>query len=111
METNKQPCNQCPYRRESLPGYLGELNYQPELFLQQLDCKEIHPCHMAINWENCTEEDLFAAKKCTGALQFMNNSLQIHRNREVAELQKTVGRNENVFNWKREFINHHKGKD
>lgn len=111
METNSKPCNQCPYRRESLPGYLGDANYQPEVFLQQLDCRDMHPCHMAVDWNDYTEEDLLKAKKCTGALQFMNNSLRIHRNREIAELQKTVGKNENVFQWKSEFINHHKEKE
>lgn len=109
---NDKPCNQCPYRKESLPGFLGDANYQPELFLQQLDMKEMHPCHLAIkDWENYTKEELLAANKCTGALQFMNNSLRIHRNPKIAALQKTAGKNEKVFQWKSEFIEHHKERD
>ena len=71
----------------------------------------MHPCHMTIDWENYTEEDLLAAKKCTGALQFMNNSFMIHRNAVVAKLQKTVGKNSDILQFKHNFIKHHEEKD
>lgn len=108
MKTNKTPCNECPYRKDSLPGYLGDESHNPELFLQQLDCKEMHPCHQMVDWNDYTEKDLGAASKCTGALQFMNNSFMRHRNMEVVKLQQTVGKNKDIMQFKHEFINHHK---
>lgn len=105
---SKKPCKECPYRKESLPGYLGEANYDPELFLQQLDMPELHPCHLAVDWESHTEQELLEAKKCVGALQFMNNSFMISRSQNIAVLQKEVGKNDEVISFKHNFIKHHR---
>lgn len=104
MNTTIKPCHQCPYRKDSARGYLGENSYKPQLFLEQLEFDDLHPCHLSVNWE---EEDFNKSSVCVGALQFMNNSCKLHRNIEIARLQKMVGRNENILSFNHNFIKHH----
>lgn len=98
-----QPCKECPYKKDSLPGYLGESSYDPERFLQQLE-GQVHPCHLTVDWENNNHDK---SQVCIGALQFMNNSCMMSRNKDVVALQKEVGKNENVLSFKHNFIKHH----
>lgn len=100
----KKPCKQCPYRKTSAPGYLGESSHDPQRFLQQLDLPTSHPCHNTVDWD---EEDYNKAKVCIGALQFMNNSAKLSRNPELKTLQSSLGKNDELFNWSSEFIKHH----
>lgn len=111
MNTTKKPCRECPYRKASAPGYLGECNYDPERFLLQLNNPDLHPCHLTINWEDYTEEEILEAKTCIGALQFMNNSMMLSHSAKVREMQKQAGKNPDVFQFKHNFINHHKAEE
>jgi hypothetical protein len=104
----KQPCNQCPYRKDSTKGWLGEASYDPESFLQQLHLPTPHPCHVRVDWNGATKNDIECAPHCIGELQFMNNSLKLSRYPEFIELQKEVGKNDELFKWESEFIRHHK---
>jgi hypothetical protein len=105
----KRPCNQCPFRRNSLQGYLGESSYNPEEFLLQLDLPDVHPCHTQVNWESENlDEVMKKAPRCVGSIQFMNNSGKISRYKPIAELQRQYKKNPDVFQWKKEFIDHHK---
>ncbi len=105
----KKPCSECPYRKNSIKGWLGESSGDPMDFLAQLQNPDLHPCHKTIDWEKDDDIEKSDAPKCVGALQFMNNSLQISRYPEIAKLQKTVGKNlDEVMHHKKEFIEHHK---
>lgn len=105
----KQPCNQCPFRKNSLPGYLGEGTYNPELFLSTMEHSPI-PCHITMDWENpdfeLTEEMIYDSP-CVGSLQFMKNSCKIPRSIGYRKLAEPFQKNDEVFNWKKEFIEHH----
>lgn len=85
----KNPCKQCPYRKESAPGYLGNLSYKPTEFLKGIE-HDVHECHLTVNYE---ENDYSKANVCIGALQFMNNSAMLSKNNEVATMQKIAGNN------------------
>jgi hypothetical protein len=109
MHSKKKPCKQCPFRKNSAKGWLGGDSGNPEQFLQQLDHPNFYPCHSAINWEReNVDEQGMKAPRCAGALQFMNNSMMQSRNSEVRELQKPLGKNDEVMQFKHNFIEYHK---
>lgn len=110
MKANKKPCGECPYRKNSIEGWLGEDSHNPTRFLQQLEGPMIHPCHKAVDYEQSSEEvdeQSINAPRCAGALQFMNNSLMLSKYKEVAQLQKELGKNPDVMQFKHNFIKHH----
>jgi hypothetical protein len=53
------------------------------------------------------EQALKEAPHCTGALQMMNNSCMLSRDREIMSQQKQVGKNDNVFMFQTEFTAYH----
>lgn len=101
-----KPCKQCPFRRTSLPGYLGEASYDPESFLQSIEHSPI-PCHLTVNWEE-KHPDVSKSPVCIGSLQFHKNSCKQPRNVEYGVMVMNSTKNKDVFNWKIEFIKHHK---
>jgi len=113
----KKPCKECPFRKESAPGYLGTLSHQPEEFLKPMEY-HIMPCHMAIDYDDDEgKTDLTKAainSPCIGALQFMNNSCKFPRGAREPGIYQThlenAGTNPNVFKWSNDFIQHHKSK-
>lgn len=105
----KKACVECPFKRNSAPGYLGEVSYQPEVFLQQINGPAM-PCHLSIDWEEKSEAKFDKAKECVGALQFMNNSFKMSRDVQTAKLQKEFGKSDEIFSKTIEFINHHKNE-
>lgn len=114
---DRKPCKQCPYRKNSSPGYLGESSGDPERFLIQLQTDELHPCHLSVDWDaiealEASGEDfgiipLNPDNVCIGALQFMNNTCQRSRYKAVRELQKEAGTNEDVIESRKAFIERH----
>lgn len=109
LTTKKEACKECPYRKDSIHGWLGGSSGDPEGFLQQLNRPNVHPCHKEVNWED--EENLEAsiqkANVCTGALQFMNNDCKLSRFPEVTKLQDDVEHSDQIFRNRRDFIKHH----
>lgn len=97
---HKKPCRECPWRRASLPGFLG--GYEPEQFTQQVqfDGPPL-PCHM-------THDGVEAQAMCAGALIFMRNSCKSAHHPDYGDARAQVEPDrENVFCWSHEFINHH----
>lgn len=106
-ERRKSPCSQCPFRRNSVRGYLGADD--PEHFLSLTMRDATMPCHMDIDysdkdWLTTQEPD---APLCVGALQFQNNFMKLARDPEVARGQRAVGESANVFSNPEEFLVHH----
>lgn len=93
--------------KSSAKGYLGEVSYNPKAFLIQLD-EGIMPCHLSVQWEKANYSK---AVPCAGAMQFMNNHGQLSRAPLAARAQKAYGKNEDVFQFRHEFIEHHSHKD
>lgn len=103
-----QPCNECPFRRKSAPGWLGP--WEPEQLLAALDY-EPFPCHQTIQDVGLSFEDE-NLQSCAGAAIFFNNSIKMSRQRGMAEHQKLLKEipdevKQSVFTRPHEFIEHH----
>lgn len=113
MNSCSKPCPECPYRKTSLRGWLGESWSNPQRFLTQLDIPQLHPCHMSVEWDSDEIEDeidLDDKPICAGAIHFMNNSFKRSRYPEVLVLQEKLGKSDEVFKNTMDFIQHHQIK-
>ena len=74
----KQPCNDCPFRRKAMPGWLGAGS--PESFLDCMNRDEPLPCHQTIDYDDPEWLSKWTAQEtgsmCAGALIFMANKMQ-----------------------------------
>jgi hypothetical protein len=102
----KTPCRECPFRRRSLPGWLGASN--PEEFLATTLADAEMPCHMTVDYEDpYWEDELDMAQFCAGALIFFRNICKVSRDRSRPLLPADK---ENVFATPAEFLAHHKSE-
>jgi hypothetical protein len=104
-----QPCKECPFRKKSFPGYLGEASGDPQRFLLTLETKPI-PCHMQVDWEGTDAEyaDALAwTKPCLGSLQFLKNTCKLPWDKKYAAMRNEAERNPEVFEIRTDFIKHH----
>lgn len=103
----RKPCKECPYRKDSMPGYLGESSYNPNEFLSQLELPNLHPCHMQVDWDS-EENNIDKADVCAGAMQFCKNTMKMLRNPSLEKIrQKMTVDSSIVFDRRYEFINYH----
>lgn len=103
-------CKECPFKRESLPGYLGDCSYEPERFLDGLQ-NHVMPCHMSINWDAITESKIKYKTPCKGSLIYLKNIMVLPVNKEYAALRNSVEPDETIFKTRAEFIKYHKDED
>lgn len=101
----QKPCNDCPFRRKAMPGWLGAGS--PESFIDCMQRDEPLPCHQTIDYEDpkwLTKwmQQRNTGKMCAGALTFMANKLQHH------PFEKMPKDHENVFSNSLEFVRHHR---
>ena len=105
------PCTMCPFHRTSWRGYIGGHKHASEITDIVMN-DEKFPCHLAVNheveenglsFEGAVEE----APYCAGGLALMNNSLKLSRSPSVKELQKVVGRRDDVFKNAAEMVAYH----
>ena len=101
-----RPCRECPFRRESLPGYLGADN--PRHFVALAMSDEQMPCHLTVDYESddWREQAEQEGTQCSGRAIFLANQFKLTRNREVGRLPRDVV---SVFQWPHEFLAHHEG--
>jgi len=103
---NKTFCQYCPFRRQSVAGYLGDST--PSAFLWATQREQHMPCHIAIDYENPDWEDqLKAAAHCTGSLIFLKNSCTLPKDPVLREMVNQVETDNNIFTWGQEFLEHH----
>lgn len=107
----RKMCKECPFKRDSIPGYLGAASGDPKAFLDpHWNGVTRLPCHMKVNWEKENSQEL--AKKaplCQGFLTMCKNSAKMPLNIEAANEVSVTERNvDDVFNWLPEFMDHHK---
>lgn len=101
---HRRPCDECPWRRSHVPGWLG--GYAPEDFIGQVqhDGPPV-PCHKTIDGERPEG----AASMCAGALIFMKNSCKSPRHPAYGDALDHVQEDaETVFQWPHEFLEHHR---
>lgn len=101
-------CNECPFKKDSAPGYLGEASYNPELFLQSMTNQPI-PCHKAVkDWNDDQEINEKAwSKPCIGSLKFLRNTATLPKDNQYVELRNSVEKDSGCFGTRQDFINHH----
>jgi hypothetical protein len=98
-----RPCHECPWRRNSAPGWLGAS--QPGEFLAQADSGIRMPCHTAgIDYESPNwEEQAKTSAQCAGHAIFLANRCK----QPAPGALKLPADREAVFTRPHEFVAHH----
>lgn len=114
MKRTKKPCVDCPFRRESPPGWIGAHENVREI-INIVVFDGYFPCHREVN--KLTEEQGWTfehavgeAPYCDGALKFMNNQFKRSTDDEILALQKESGKSEEIFQWPQQMEVHHDKK-
>ncbi len=90
MMQHKIPCGDCPFRRVSAPGWLGE--YEPQDLLEYAHGEVKYDCHTK------------TGSQCAGMAIYRGNMCKSPRDKSILALpaNRSV-----VFSTPKEFINHH----
>lgn len=105
----KKPCAQCPYKRDSAPGWTGD--YAPEDLVTVVQQEQDFPCHTLINYNDPDWRDnLEEAQQCAGWAVFAANMAKSPRDPEKREFVKRAGRSAECFSFPPELIEYHSGK-
>jgi hypothetical protein len=103
-----KPCPQCPWRRASAPGWLGDAD--PQQFAAATLAEAPMPCHSAIDYEDpdWRTSQLPRAPLCAGSLVFLANTCKLPRDPEHAAAVAAVAPDRDVvFAHVGEFLEHH----
>lgn len=113
--TKKSPCSECPFRKKSLPGWLGPDTAQA--VISRVHGETGYSCHMDLENAPAIESGEFAGyldtsnvEHCAGAVIHANLSCKSYRNPELRaqqDLLKGSKHEADVLNLK-EFTEHHK---
>lgn len=108
LKVRPQVCDQCPFRRLSAPGWLGE--NRPEDFAYIATEGQGIACHSLVDQENeqRRRQQEKSAARCRGALVMMANSCKLPVSKELAALRRTVQVDPAIFSHEQEFIAHHR---
>lgn len=111
-----RPCSQCPFRRKSLPGWLGAAS--PEGFIDSALSDELMPCHKTVDYESPDwQEEMMgedsSVQHCAGTRIMYRNLQKRSRNwifltLEHAACVASVEPSAEVFATREEFLSHHK---
>jgi hypothetical protein len=103
---HNRPCGQCPWRRDSLEGWLGAS--EPGEFLAQSDSGLRMPCHSTVDYEAANwKAAVKTAPQCAGHAIFLSNRCKS----AAPGVLKLPADKEAVFSWPHEFIEHHTGRE
>lgn len=100
-----QPCNDCPMRRKSMPGWLGAAT--PEQFIQSVHINDVMPCHQTVDYETDDWESQLvdgSSVACAGVAIYHANVLKSPRDRSVRTMKPDKV---SVFASPKEFLDHH----
>lgn len=110
-----KPCSQCPFRKKSLPGWLGAAT--PEEFIGATMEDGLMPCHKTVNydkpdWKWAMLAPQSKVQHCAGARIFFRNQCKVSRNDYYVEAKRLgmiteVEPSDDVFKNKHEFLAHH----
>jgi hypothetical protein len=101
-------CNDCPFRRSAMPGWLGAGT--PESFIAEIQGERPLPCHQTIDYDqNPDWKEKWEAQEigsvCAGALILSANMGKLARDRAFPRM---VSDRETVFGTHKEFIDYHR---
>lgn len=108
MNKCKTPCNDCPFRKNSLAGWLAD--YTP-MELHSIVMNELpFPCHLT-HQEDLPWDKVGASNTplCAGALRYMKKNAKSPRRKDLNDLVKeiTLSECDNILSVP-EFFEHHK---
>jgi hypothetical protein len=102
-----KPCSDCPFRRKSMPGWLGAGS--PESFVQCINTDDILPCHQTVDYEDPAWKEKWVAQTegntCAGALIMTANMCKTPRDPNFPRMPRN---RETVFATPMEFVRHHR---
>lgn len=100
----KEPCNECPFRKRSLPGYLGGHPLEP--YRQPPSAGMPTSCH-------CTDRGAGDPRTsfCAGSLAVIANDPDVTPLDEYAEAAAVVGKRDDCFDTVADFAKHHERAD
>lgn len=112
----KKPCADCPWRRNSRPGWLGQSTAKE--FVYRADRQSPMECHKTVDYSDPNwKESIDAADEvsfCRGAAEYLANTYSRPRNPEwcaavdrAAQEKPTRDGYPNIFAWTDEFLAHH----
>jgi hypothetical protein len=108
-ETCKKSCNECPFTKTSLAGWLAD--YTPQDLHTLVMSERPFPCHMTHKEDMLSWEDAGTEKYplCMGALKYMKKAGKLPRNKDLMDAMKDISRDDldNILSL-REFFEHHK---
>lgn len=105
-EPKHNPCNECPFRRKSLAGYLG--NATTESFLAASASGAVAmPCHNEVDYERDDWEiQQTQVHQCTGHAVYLSN---ICKRPDAVDVRKLPADRDFFFSNHYEFLAHHGG--
>ena len=103
-EAVKEPCNECPWRRDASVGHLGP--HTAREWTRMAHSETAIACHKTIEGDDGWDGKKI--RQCRGAAVFRANVCKTPRNPSVA---KGPENHEAVFSNNEEFVNHHEPYD
>lgn len=106
----KKACRECPFKRNSAPGYLGTESYQPELFIAPYWVGPAKPpCHMRVDYErDDIANQIRNAPVCFGFATICKNTAKLPINTAAADMVRSIEPNtDHFFANIQEFIKYH----
>lgn len=109
LPARSAPCARCPFRRESVPGYLGAGS--PESFVDCVQRGDPLPCHLTVDYDDPSWKRRWSAQAvgsgeiCSGSLVFMANRLQLS---QTPGFPRAPADRVAVFGNAIEFVRHHR---
>lgn len=110
-KANAEPCKGCPFRSDSMPGWLGA-NSPEEMTSAILWHENELPCHSSIDYARADWQEKWLAgkigKRCVGSLIMARRHAKLMRDPDYAAAVKAADRAaEGVFTNLRDFIAYH----
>lgn len=108
MNQHTSPCGECPWRKTSVPGWLG--NSTVLEFLAQAESGIRMPCHCAVDYDRDDWQDqIEEVPRCAGHAIYLKNRCKLPFESGLKTFVNSVERNDNVFTRPDEFVKHHGG--
>ena len=106
MKACKVPCKECPFRKDSMKGWLAD--YTPMQLHSFVMSESPFPCHMT-HQEEVSFKDAAELPLCNGALSYMRKNAKSPRDPELNKLVQEIDRETlgNILSVP-EFFEHHK---
>jgi len=97
MKQHTQPCRECPWRRKSVPKFLG--GFEATQWTALANSDDFVLCHVTNKHEDETKDP-----QCAGSSIYRANTCKLSRNPDVLRLPTD---RDTVFSFRTEFEAHH----